>query len=50
MSNAAHRLLSKRIAMKIERNKDKFPPKSDDVARSETVQVLRNMRRFLNAA
>lgn len=50
MSNAANRLLSKRVAMKIARSKEKFPPKSDDVVRSETVQVLRNMRRFLNAA
>lgn len=47
MTNTSHRLLSKRIAMKIAcRPKD--APKPDDVVRSETSQVLRQMKMFLN--
>lgn len=49
MSQTAKRLLSKRVLQKIARNKGKFPPKSDDVIRTETAQVLRNMRHFFNA-
>jgi hypothetical protein len=48
MTNTSHRLLSKRIAMKIAR-RPKDAPKPDDVVRTETAQVLRNMRRFFNA-